>query len=354
MEWLDFKNHSLSVNIAVFCASAVAVWIAGTRVTRLADAIATLTGIGHAAIGLVLLAGITSLPEVAVALSSASTGVPVLAVNNLLGGIAMQITLLAVADAILGREALTVIVGSPLILLQVTINILMLVVVAAAIVVGDVPLLRAGAWTWGLAALYGISIWKISNSQGRTRWIVDRTEKQRMRALQDRQEADALSKVGNPRLKPVLAKLAAGALAILVAGFFISRTGDAIAGQTGLGQSFVGAVFIAFSTSLPEASAVLAAIRLHRYEMAISDIFGTGLFNISLVFLVDAVYGGGPVLNEVGPFSIVASLLAALLASIFLIGLIERRDRTIGRMGIDSLAVLVVYLGGLALLYRLR
>jgi cation:H+ antiporter len=116
----------------------------------------------------------------------------------------------------------------------------------------------------------------------------------------------------------------------------------------------VGAVFLALSTSLPEISAVVAAVKLRRYEMAMSDIFGTGLFNVALVFVVDAVYGGPPVLNEVGRFSLLAAVTAAVLVCIYLAGLIERRDRTVARMGLDSLAVLLVYGGSLAILYHLR
>jgi cation:H+ antiporter len=60
MQLLQFKDMSLWINVLVFAASAALVWIAGTRVARYADAIARKTGIGHAAAGLLLLAGITS------------------------------------------------------------------------------------------------------------------------------------------------------------------------------------------------------------------------------------------------------------------------------------------------------
>lgn len=358
MNWLDFQGFPLSANITLFCLAAVVVWIAGTRLARYADRIATITGIGHATIGLVLLAGITSLPEVAVSLTSALAGTPTLAVNNLLGGVAMQIAILAVADAIIGKQALTVIAGSPLILLQGTMNILMLVLFAAAVVAGDRPLLVAGAWSWGLLAMYSFSIWTISHSQGSQRWVVQKAQMQRDHqahaGADGKGSGQAQDGAGDEPLKPVLLRTALAGAAILVAGFLLSRTGDAIAQQTGLGRNFVGAVFMAVSTSLPEISTVFSAVKLHRYEMAISDIFGTGLFNVALVFFVDVVYAGGPVLNEVGQFSVFASLIGALLAAIYLVGLIERRDRTIARMGIDSFAVLAAYLGGLVLLYQLR
>lgn len=360
MDFLDFKNYSLAINFAIFAVSAVAVWIAGTRIARYADQIATVTGIGHVAVGLVLLAGITSLPEVAVSLTSAVTNNPALAVNNLLGSIAMQIAILAVADAVLGRQALTVVAGSSIVLLQVAMNVLLLVLFAVAVAVGDTSLFHIGIWSWGLLAMFIFAIWKIANSQDRHLWLAQKTAQQRERAAQEQAGQKQKKPVrpadagGDTSLKPVIVKMSVGAAAILVAGFLLSRTGDAIAVQTGLGQSFVGAVLIAASTSLPEVSSVISAMKLRRFEMAISDIFGTNLLNIGLVFLVDAVYTGGPVLNEVGTFSLLAALIGALLAAIYMIGLLERRDRTVANMGLDSFAVLVAYIGGLFMLYQFR
>jgi cation:H+ antiporter len=155
-------------------------------------------------------------------------------------------------------------------------------------------------------------------------------------------------------LSSILGKTALAAVVILVAGFVIARTADAIAEQTGLGASFVGAVLVAISTSLPEISTVLSAARLGLYTMAISDLLGTNLFDVGLLFVIDGVTSGEPVLNRVGVFSSVAALLGIAVTTLFLIGLAERRDRTILRMGIDSAAVLLVYFGGLVILYGLR
>ena len=121
-----------------------------------------------------------------------------------------------------------------------------------------------------------------------------------------------------------------------------------------MGASFVGAALLPISTSLPELSTVLAAVHLRSYGLAVSEIFGTNLFDVTIVFWIDAVYQGGPVLNEVGKFSIFGALLGIVLTMLYLVGLVERRDRTILRMGVDSLAVLGAYLGGLMLLYQLR
>jgi cation:H+ antiporter len=144
------------------------------------------------------------------------------------------------------------------------------------------------------------------------------------------------------------------AVVIMVAGFLLARTGEVLAEKTGLGTSFFGAVALGFATSLPELSTVLEAVRLRRYTMAISDIFGTNLFNVTIIVLVDALHRGGPVLVEAGPFAATAALLALLLTAIYLAGMLERRDRTLLRMGYDSIAVVLTYVAGLVLLYAQR
>ncbi|HVL73586.1 MAG TPA: sodium:calcium antiporter, partial [Beijerinckiaceae bacterium] len=144
------------------------------------------------------------------------------------------------------------------------------------------------------------------------------------------------------------------AAAILAAGFVLTKTGDALAHQSGLGASFFAVVFLAIATSLPEISTVLSAIRLRRYDLAISDVLGTNLFNVTIIVLVDFLSPGAPVLTQVGRTASVGALLALVLTAIFLVGVLERRDRTVLRMGYDSAAVLAAYVAGLFLLYQVR
>ncbi|WP_187830196.1 hypothetical protein [Siccirubricoccus phaeus] len=144
------------------------------------------------------------------------------------------------------------------------------------------------------------------------------------------------------------------ALLILAAGYLLSETGAAAAAKTGLGSAFFGAPLLAVATSLPEISAMVGAVRLRRYEMAIGDVFGTNLFNAALLFLIDVLAPGEPVLMQVGAFSAFGALLGIVLTVIFMAGVIERRDRTIPCMGWDSLAALVCYGLGVAVLWSLR
>ncbi len=341
------SSAGLALNHVVVAIAACGVWIAGARIAACADEIARRSGLGEALMGLLLLAGVTSLPEIATSFTAAMADQPQLAVNNLLGSIAMQVAVLAVADAVIDERALTSVVPDPVVMLQGALNISLLTAVAIATIVGDVLVFGAGVWSWGLLLASGYAFWKLSRSGGRRPWMVPEG------SLPERKGGHAPEAVlrSTRRLAIVTAGLA---LAILVAGIVVARTGSAIAEQSGLGASFVGVAFVAIATSLPEASTVFASMRRGLYTMAISDILGTNILNVALIAGVDLIVSGEPVLGRVGAFATVATLLGILVTSLFLIGLTERRDRTVLRMGIDSAAVLVVYLGGMVLLFTLR
>lgn len=343
-----FADLSLTANLAIFAASAAVVWFAGTRLAHYADAIAETTGIGRAFLGMLLLGGITSLPEIAVGTTATLQGTPTLSVNDVLGSAAINVVILAIADATFSRGALTSMQGSPMVLLQGVLGIVMMSLAMGAVIAGDVLILGIGAWCWLMLAVYLGAIWLLAGSEAGGAWQPTR------RAPEQAGDGEPEQNAEQHGLRSLIGRTVAAGAAILVAGFLLARTGEAIAEQTGLGTSFFGAVFLGFSTSLPEISTVLAAVRLRRYEMAIADIFGTNLFNVGIIFLVDALHPGGSVLVEAGRFASFGALLALVLTAIFLVGLLERRNRTVLRMGYDSLATFVVYSAGVAVLYSLK
>lgn len=61
-----------------------------------------------------------------------------------------------------------------------------------------------------------------------------------------------------------------------------------------------------------------------------------------------------PLAADVALFILSAALLGIVVTALFVIGLLERRNWTFARMGIDSMLVIAAYFGGLLLLYRLR
>ncbi|MBL3705777.1 sodium:calcium antiporter [Sulfitobacter sp. BDSS02] len=341
--WLG--NLPLAASAALFLGAAVVVWLSGTRLSRLADAIARRTGIGQATLGVLLLGGVTSLPEIAVAGSAAFAGNGPLAVNNLLGGFTMQVAILALADAIFRPGALTRAVPDPVVLLQGTMGVVVMALVVAAIAVGDRAVLGAGLWSWGIFAAFLVALRLLSKAESSLDWEVV-----------GEPPSEELPNVETPKYgaRGLIMRTVGAAAAIFAAGWVLSATAETLAERTGLGQSFFGAVFVAIATSLPEVSTVVAAMRLKRYVMAVSDILGTNLFDIALILVVDLAYAGPAVLGEMGRFSILAAVLGILVTAIYVVGLLERRDPAVAGVGYDSIAVAAVYLVGIALLFTLR
>lgn len=350
---IDFSQYSVWVNAAIFSAAAVAVWLAGTCVANCTDELAERRGLSRALLGVLLLAVVTSLPEIATSFTAARADNAAMAVNNLLGSIAMQVVVLALADLIITKRPLTSVVPDPVVLLQGAVNVGLLSLVAMAIVVGDQAFWAGGYWSWGLgvAAMYGFI--KVSEGGRRYPWIVN-PEDEEVSGKRNDQQGGEDRPMGDYSMTRLVSETVASAAVILVAGYVVATVGEALAGQTGLGSSFVGVALVAIATSLPEASSVFTSVRRGLYTMAISSILGTNILNVLLLFGVDMVAPGEPVLNKVGAFATVGALLGALVTSVFLIGLSERRDRRIWRMGTDSVLVLLIYLGGLYLLYTMR
>lgn len=346
----DLGSFGLLTNLAIFAAAACVVWVAGTKIAGYADEISQRTGLGEALIGVLLLAGATSLPEIATSITAAVQNTAVMGVNNLLGSIAMQIVVLAVADQVYHKRALTSVVPDPVVILQGSLNVCLLSLTAIAAVVGDVAFLGAGAWTWFLlvASLYCFK--KLHAASGRHPWIAQNIEEEtaphEVAKPPTGVEEDSNLKLG--------VKTTFAALAILAGGAGVAMTAEGLAAQSGLGESFMGMAFVALTTSLPEVSTVFAAVRRGLYTMAISDILGTNIINVALIFAVDAVSSQSPVMSRVGDFSAVGAMLGVVVTGIFLVGLAERRDRTVWKMGVDSAAVIVVYCAGLGLLFTLR
>lgn len=318
---------------ALFAVSAASVWLAGWRLAGYVDAIADRTGLGRAFTGMLLLGGITSLPEVAAVSTSAAYGNASLAVNNLLGTASINVLLLAFADLVYGRDALTAVAARPVTLMQGLLSMLLAAAVAMIATVGEIDLFGVGAGALVLASAAVVALRITARFEPRHVWEV-------VGGGEENQDEPRRDKRSTRRLAALISLCG---LLILAAGFVLSSTADRIAAATGVSAGMVGFVLVGFATSLPEVSSITAAVRMRRYQLAIGDVFGTNIFNIMLIFLADVIYRGGPVLGQAARFEVIGAILATLMTGIFIVGLLERRDRAILRMGYDTIAAIMVF-----------
>lgn len=351
MEFL--QGIGLVGNLAAFAAAAAIAWWGGDRLARAADALTERTRAGQALVGVVLLGVMVSLPELTFAAVAAAFGNAALAVNALLGGVAMVMVMVAVTDLVVGPEPLSRDVQHPVVMLQGALTILMLVTVGAGITVGDRPLPGiglAGIWTTLLLVLYAIALLLVRSVQRRHPWRPDSSPP-------DDAAAEGSGRRRSKRAdsaRSIALRLGTSAAAVVFAGTVMAFTADAITAQTAIGAGLIGFLFGGISTSLPELSTTISSARLGRYEMAFADAFGTNLCSIALLFLADVIYPGPPILNEVGRFSLFAVMVGAGVTAIYLVGLVARPRRPVLRMGPDSVAVLAVAAAGFVILASLQ
>ncbi|HEY0821330.1 MAG TPA: hypothetical protein VGD46_21305, partial [Rhizobacter sp.] len=239
-----FENLSPWMNAAAMAAAAAVIWPMGARLARLADVFGEKSGLGGGLTGLLLLGGMTSLPELAVSVTATLEDSPLLSVNDVLGSAAINVLILAVADAVYGRNALTSTPGRPDVLLQASLSMLLLMLVPAAVLSGDRLVLGMGIWSWVLLVAYGLAVWVVARARDLRSWApqTPAPEKEK-KATQGNEKLERLEERDKALdMRQLVLRIALTGAVILVGGFVLARSGDALAEQTGLGESFVGAV----------------------------------------------------------------------------------------------------------------
>ena len=348
---IAFGAIPLPANLAIFSLFAVAVWFAGTRLSYLADAIGDNTGIGRAMMGLLFLAAITSLPELVTTVTASIKGDAALALNNIFGGIVMQTAILAVADAFVIHAAITAFPRKPTEILEGVILILLLTAILGIIFVGEVSLIDGlGLGTVFLAGTYVFSIFILQRyERGRAWRPVDLPEPKAGKTHPRRKKS-----FGVLPLRTLVLHSIAAAGVILVCGVMLVESAQTIAEQSGLGSSFIGVTLLAASTSLPELSTTIAAVRMGAYTMAISNIFGSNLIMVLMLFPADIFYRQGEILHQADDAAQLALLSGIFVTTIYVIGLLIKKKPRILGMGVDSVLVLAVYFASIYAFYSLR
>ena len=336
-----FSSLPLIWVIAIFVTTAAVVWMTGTRLSYLADAISDRTGIGRALMGLLFLAGITELPELVTTVYAAWIGSAALALNNMFGGIVMQTAILAVADAFVAHAVITAFPRKPTPILEGILLILLLSAILTITLVGEIVILGyVGGGAMILAAVYVLSIFLLKKFDSGQNWRpIDLPPKVAAETGQPTKE-NSFHSAAIPTL--VAYSLLAAAV-ILVCGTLLVEAAEAIADQTSLGRSFVGATLLAAATSLPELSTTITAVRMGAYTMAISNIFGSNLIMVLLIFPADLFYRDGAILDLADDTARLALVVGILVTAVYMVGLLVKKKPRILGMGLDSMLVLVIY-----------
>jgi cation:H+ antiporter len=327
--WLEFS----------LCAALIAA--AGSRLSRYGDIIAEKTGLGGAWIGLALMATVTSLPELVTGVSAvALADAPDIAVGNVLGACIINLTMIVILDLLHRGESIYTRASQGHVL-SASFGIIMAGFVGFSVLFSQhgemMSLYHVGVYSPFLLLLYGVAM----------RALFRYERSQRAAAVEERVE-----RYPDITLREALIRYGLAASVVVAAGLWLPYVGRDIAQAMAWQETFVGTLFVAFATTLPEIVVTISALRIGALDLAVSNLLGSNLFNLVIVAIDDIVYLKGPLLSSVSSLHAVSALSVVMMSGVAVVGLFYRpRERLFHTVGWTSLLLLSLYLLNAFFLY---
>lgn len=333
MIWIEF----------IVCAALIT-WT-GTLLSKYGDVIADKTGWGRAWIGAILIAGVTSLPELASGVSAVAwLNAPNLAAGAILGSCLFNLALIAMID-LAYQPGRVLAKAQEVHILSGGLGVLMLGMVAMGVLIG--PALNGfGGLGVSVLSIALIVLYAVGGKM-----IAGLEQERASEVLEDGSEQGNYDSI--PARKAYIIFILSG-ISVIALGIWLASIGDRLSTTTGLSRSFVGNLFLALTTSLPEIAASLAAIRLGAIDLAIGNVLGSNLFNIVLFFAYDLADGRSNFWASLTTANAFAAVMTIMMTGVVIISLMYRASpKTPYRLSWDGLALIVMYLGSMFILYQL-
>ncbi len=315
--------------------ASVLVW-AGSALAGYADQIAERMKMSRLFVGTLMLAFATSLPELVAEITAARAGAPDLAVGTLFGSSMANMAILAIIDLLYrGRVWPSVELGHA----RVAAVAIALTSMAALSIFtqSDLKVGWVGLTPILIAILCVVSIAWFHRMPLVARPGVEAPQIPIQRPIGWSEEAAQRS------LASLWARFGAAALVILVIAPLVTLSVKAVADATGIAQTFLGVAILAITTSLPELIASIASIRIGAYDMAVGNLFGSNVANMSVLLFADIAYTEGPILAAVAPTQILSALGAILLMAIAVAAIVGGSETRMRRLEPDAIVLLIVY-----------
>jgi cation:H+ antiporter len=325
----------------IICTAAII--YSGSRLSRYGDIIAEKTGLGRTWVGFIMLASITSLPELITGISAVTiSNVPDIAIGDVLGSCVFNMLIYASLDITYRSKPLSTRAHQGNIL-SAGFGILLLSFVAFSLVLEK----QIGSLGW--IGLYSFIIMVMYFTAIRMVFFYEK----RHLSLSVKDRAVELRYKDVP-LKTAMIHYSINGFIIIIAAVFLPKIGEGLALSTGLGNTFVGNIFIALSTSLPEIVVSISAIKMGAVDLAIGNLFGSNIFNLLILAIDDVLYIQGPILSFVDANHIISALSAITMTAIAIIGLTYRASKKPLFLAWDSICIILIYIINLMSLYLLK
>jgi cation:H+ antiporter len=322
-----------------FVCCALVIFFAGQKLSYYGDLIANVTGMSKGWIGIILIASITSLPELMVGISSAGLiGSADLAVGDIIGSCAFNLGILALMDAFTPKNQPIFGIASQTHILNAGLGMILITLVGLVMFIPH----HIAITPWiALSSVIFIFIYLISIR------IIYFNEINHPESLTHKNNS-----VDQPDTKQILRKFILFAVLIVISAITLPFFAVEIAEITGLEKSFVGTFLLAVSTSLPEIAVSIAAVRIGSVDMAMGNLLGSNIFNILILALDDLFYTNGLLLQDASPNHLISILSTIMMSAIVIIGLSFHAKGKKFLLAWDSILIFIVYAINLMLLYQ--
>ena len=325
-----------------FIACTAAIVYSGSRLSRYGDIIAEKTGLGRFWVGALLVAMVTSLPELISGVSAVTVfDLPEIAVGGVIGSCMFNVLIIALVDALTGRKSMHGEFNEGHVL-SAGFGILLLGLITLNLCVGSA--LPSLGWVSVFSVLF-ILLYLLAMC------VIFLYNKRKIAA--HIRELAREYHYKEYSLKRAALLYALNAVVIVAAAAYLPELGAAIAAMTGMTQTFVGNFFIALATSLPEVVVTIAAVRMGAIDLALGDLFGSNLFNVAILAIDDVAYTKGPILAEVSGHHVVIAAAAIAMTATSIIGLTYRQIKKSIFLAWDSIGILAIYVVGQVILFAL-
>jgi cation:H+ antiporter len=326
---------------AQFLAVTVSIGFAGYHLSRCADRIARYTGLSGSWIGLLLVATVTSLPELTTGVTSVTIAqAPNVAVGNALGSCVINLGYLVIID-FMSRSESVFRRASPGHILSASFGVVLLGFVGLNLMAGTVAntTSRQSSGLDSAMAISTVIVLVLYLIAMRTVFVHERRNHAGPMP-RDAQDADAGG------LRSAIVGFTAAAVVVVAAGLWLPFAALELAEQMDWSRSFIGTLFVSIATTMPELAVTLSALRIGALDMAVGNLLGSNLFNLVILAIDDLFHRPGPLLAAVAPIHAMTAFSALTMTGLALVGLFYRPQRrflrTFGWVSLGLLAILLL------------
>ena len=260
--------------VGIYAALAVCVVFFSIKLANYVDLIDKKTDLSGAFIGGVILAAVTSLPELFTSISAVLfVKQPDLVMGNILGSNLFNMCIFGGAALIAAKSLCRSTIGSSHFKTTVITFIMFSIMLLPVVFKKDYTVVGISVYSIILLVLYACSIKFMAGDS----------------AESEGEDNSDLT------IKQIIIRFVIMAVLLVVASIFITIAADHLSEEFNLGKTVGGALFLGVATSLPELTSSIALIRKGNFNACAGNVMGSGVFNFCIISVADILYRGGSV-----------------------------------------------------------